>query len=392
MSKTTFRTSAALVLAAGFVVLFVGGGARFAIGLTLKPMVDELGWLRSDLGLAVGVFQVVSAFATFWAGKMADRISLRALMLSGLAVSGVGIGLMSIITMPWHALALYGFLFALGNGIASIAPVGVMVTRVYPGRAGFANAVAISGMSSGQLLMVAALAAVLVTIGWRSVFVWVAVAHVAIIPLLWPLIPKDKGNAVPGGAAAATGMTLREAARTRYFWVLLVVYAICGFDDFFVTTHVAAFAQDRGMDVLVAGNLLAAIGLMAMIGLLAAGYYSDKIGPMLPTALSFAARIVVFALITIDQSAVSVAIFALVFGLTFMVTAPLTVPFVRDAFGVKHLGAISGLVTMVHQIFGGIGAYAGSVIFDATGTYDIAFVAMLAMTVVALGLTLTLKR
>ena len=45
----------ALVLAGGFLVLFVSGGARFSIGLTLKPMVDDLGWVRSDIGLAVGI-------------------------------------------------------------------------------------------------------------------------------------------------------------------------------------------------------------------------------------------------------------------------------------------------------------------------------------------------
>ena len=47
---------------------------------------------------------------------------------------------------------------------------------------------------------------------------------------------------------------------------------------------------------------------------------------------------------------------------------------------------------MVHQIFGGIGAYAGAAIFDATGGYDAAFVAMLVSAVVALALTLMLRR
>jgi len=70
----------ALVLAGGFLVLFVSGGARFSIGLTLRPMVDELGWLRSDLGLAVAVYMVVSAFATFMAGRMADRLGARAIL------------------------------------------------------------------------------------------------------------------------------------------------------------------------------------------------------------------------------------------------------------------------------------------------------------------------
>ena len=43
-----------VILIAGFLVVFVGGGTRFAIGLTLKPMVAELGWTRGELGLAIG--------------------------------------------------------------------------------------------------------------------------------------------------------------------------------------------------------------------------------------------------------------------------------------------------------------------------------------------------
>jgi predicted MFS family arabinose efflux permease len=75
-----------------------------------------------------------------------------------------------------------------------------------------------------------------------------------------------------------------------------------------------------------------------------------------------------------------------------MVTAPMTVLFVRDHFGMKHLGALTGLITMVHQMFGGIGAWGGALIFDATGTYDAAFLLMLALSVLALVLTLTLRR
>src|SRR6185436_5616950 len=52
---------AAFALAAGFLVLFVGGGARFAIGLTFWPMIDEFGWARGELGLAVAAYMLVSA-------------------------------------------------------------------------------------------------------------------------------------------------------------------------------------------------------------------------------------------------------------------------------------------------------------------------------------------
>jgi len=381
---------AAIALAAGFLVMLVGGGARFAIGLTFKPMVDEFGWSRGDLGIAVGVYMLVSAVATFLAGRMADRFSPRALLIAGTVIGGAGIAAMSLVAQPWHALVLYGVVFAIGNGAASLVIVGVIVMRAYPGRAGLANAVAVSGMSVGQLVMIAVLAAVLVQIGWRWVFIWIGIAHLVLIPLLWGI----PGSETPAQAAQAPreGLSLREAAGKRQFWLLLAVYAICGMDDFFVTTHVAAFAQDRGIGALMSGQLLALMGLTGLIGVIASGLISDRAGPVWPTAAAFAARIAVFALIAIDQSPLSIAIFALVFGATFLTTAPLTVVFVRESFGVKNLGAIAGLITMVHQIFGGLGAYAGAAIFDATGGYDAAFIAVLAATAVALGLTLMLAR
>jgi predicted MFS family arabinose efflux permease len=379
-----------VIFAAGFLILFVGGGARFAIGLTLKPMVEELGWVRGEVGLAVFAYLVVSAVATYLAGRLADRAGPRLLLNAGVAMSGLGIGLMCLVAEPWHAVLLYGVVFAVGNGMASLTPVGVMVTRAFPGRAGFANSAVISGMCLGQLVMIAALAALLARIGWRSVFVWLGVAHLVLIPFLLMALPRriERG----GPVAANGGLGVREAARTRAFWLLLAVYAICGFDDFFVATHVVAFAQDRGVDGMLAGNLLAFMGLTGLLGLLATGLVSDRAGPVWTSAFAFAARVAVFGLIAVDQSTVSIAVFALVFGATFMVTAPMTVLFVRDHFGMKHLGALTGLITMVHQIFGGIGAWGGALIFDATGSYDAAFVLALAVSALALTLTLGLRR
>ncbi len=391
MPGKPFNTGARLVLAAGFLVLFIGGGARFAVGLTLRPIVDDFGWGRSDLGVAVALFQVVSAAAMFFAGRLADRSGPRLVLGGGLLVSGIGIGLMSAITAPWHALALYGVVFALGNGAASMIPVGVMVTRTFPERAGIANALAMSGLSAGQLVVIATLAAVLVTVSWHLVYLWLGVANLVLVPLLIWVVPKTTPTQAKT-ARPSDGIGVTEAARSRQFWLLLAIYAICGFDDFFVTTHVVAFAEDRGVDVFLAGNLLALMGLTGLVGVIAGGALSDRAGPVWPTALAFAARVAVFALVMVDQSPLSVAIFALVFGATFLVTAPLTVVFVSESFGTRHLGALTGLITMVHQIFGGIGAYLGAAVFDATSTYDIAFATMGAVSLLAVLLTLLLRQ
>lgn len=383
--------AAALTLAAGFLVLFVGNGGRMAIGLTLRPMVTDLNWGRGEIGAAVGVFQFASALCMFAAGRMADRMSLRLVLCAGLAICAVGIGAMMWITQPWQAIALYGIVFGIGSGMASTIPVGVMVTRAFPGRTGLANSVALSGMCVGQLIIIAILAAILVQAGWRSIFFWVGIAHLAVIPLILATAP---GRPAAGSAVSqpAEGKTIREAARTRPFWLLMGIYGVCGFNDFFVAAHVVAFAQDSGVEALLAGNLLALMGLTGFAGVLWAGIAADRHGPVWPTLVAFFIRTAAFGLVLVDSSTVSVAVFALSFGLTFFMTAPPTVLFVRESFGMRHLGALTGVITMVHHAFGGLGAWMGALVFDANGSYGAAFAAMLVATLCAAGLTIMYAR
>jgi predicted MFS family arabinose efflux permease len=238
--------------------------------------------------------------------------------------------------------------------------------------------------------MIAALAAVLVTMSWQTVFVLLGVVHLALVPLVLWAIPKAQVG--PTQARPSGGMGILEATRTWQFWLLLAVYAICGFDDFFVSTHVVAFAQDRGLGTFVAGNLLAVMGLTALVGVFATGAISDRLGPVWPTAASFVIRILAFGLLMLDQSPISVAIFALAFGVTFLVTAPLTIMFVSEHFGLRHLGSLTGLITLVHHMCGGAGAYLGSAIFDSTNSYDVVFPIMLVSSMIAFFLVLPLRR
>ena len=391
MNRPDFKTPW-VILAAGFLILFVGGGARFAIGLTLKPLVEEFDWPRSQIGLIVGVFQAVSALAMFLAGRLMDRHSHRLILGLGLLVSAIGVGGMSLISQPWQAIMMFGILFGMGNGIASSTSMGVMLTRAFPVRTGMANGFVTSGSSMGQLVMIAILAAFLAQIGWRNVYVWLGLLHIVMLPVLIAGIPDGRRSAEQTRAEPLQGLSLTQSLRTRNFWILLLIFAICGFDDFFVSTHVVAFANDRGAGDLWAGNLLAVMGLTAWVGVLSAGLLGDKFGPLWATTFSFALRILVFGLIALDQSIVSVTIFALVFGFSFLMTAPLTVLFVRQHFGLRHLGAISGLITMVHHICGGLGAYLGGYIFDRTGDYTPAFWIMFAASIIAIGACQVLAR
>jgi predicted MFS family arabinose efflux permease len=376
-----------VILAAGFLILFVGGGTRFAIGLVLKPIAAELGIGRGAVGLTVAAYLVVTSASMFLAGRLADAFSIRLVLVGGLLIAAAGMGLMCVLSAPWQIFLFFGVVFALGNGIASITPVSLLAARVFPDKAGLANGVVSAGMSAGQLVVIGVFALLLAQAGWRALFFWAALGHLAVLPLLFMALPRGLNDAqiatAPPRGLVQASLALPAAAKTRQFWLLMGVYALCGFDDFFVSTHVVAFAQDRGVDALLAGNLLALMGFVGFVGVITAGAWSDKAGPAVPAIASFVMRIAAFALIVVNQSPAAIAAFALLFGLTFLMTAPLLVVFARDAFGLVNLGSITGLIVMIHHMCGGLGAWIGAALFDANGDYDWAFALMLISSVLA---------
>ena len=396
--------AARFLLAVCFLVLLFSGGARFAIGLLLHPMAYDLSWSRSTLSLNVTVFMVLSACALPLVGHLVDRFSARAVLAVSVLATALALAAMSLIESPWEALLIYGVVFALGCAGTSITPVGVLLSRWYPHRMGMANSIAISGMGVGQLLVISVLAVQLTTLGWRGSFLALGVATlVCVLPFVLamakaepsdPTAPPPGPSAVTGADAALGGAaeTLREALASRRLQLLLVIYVVCGFQDFLVATHMVAFALDEGVETLLAGNMLAFMGLTGLVGVLLAGVLNDRFGPVLPTALCFALRIVLCALLLLSREPAVIVGAALLYGMTFWMTAPLAVVFAREHASFALLGTVSGLITMAHHVAGGIGALAGASIFDAYGSYTRAFVVMLVLSVVALGLTLVLPR
>jgi predicted MFS family arabinose efflux permease len=386
------------ILAVGFSILFFSGGSRFAFGLMLKPMSEELDVSRSTLSLAVTMFMVVSALAMPFVGRLVDRWSLRGTIAIGAVIGAAGLALMGQVQSSWQVFLVYGVVYALGNSGTSIAPVVVMVSQWFVERRGFATSVAVSGNAIGQLVIVAALASALAAIGWQASYTVLAVVNAAILlPLILlvvrpgPPLENAAASATSGSEAAPQPLTLRQALASRPFLLLLAIYTICGFQDFFVATHIVAFAQDQGVGDVLAGNLLAWMGVMGLLGVLLAGVMADAVGASRPTALCFLMRIGIFALIIPLQSTPAILAFGLLYGFTFLITAPLTVVFLGNIYGPNRLGTLTGTVSMIHQIMGGLGALTGGWIFDQTGSYNAAFILMLSLSLAATVLTLAVR-
>ena len=374
-------------------MLFFSSGSRFAFGLLLKPMSEDLELSRSALSLAATCFMVVSAIAMPFVGRLVDSFSIRTVVAIAAVIASTGICLMGFAQTQWQVILLYGIIFAIGNGGTSVGPIGVMISRWFERGRGTATSAAMSGNAIGQLIIITALASTLAFIGWRNAYMTLGVVNLLIVVPL--VIAFARPNPAPQQSHASdvtvpldtATLPVKTIFASRQLWLLLVVYSVCGFQDFFIATHIVAFAQDKGLSAAFSGSLYAFMGLLGLLGVMSAGALADLYGSKHPTALCFLARIACFALIIFSQSTPAIVVFALLYGFTFLITAPLTVTFAGNMFGAPRLGMMSGIINMTHQIAGGMGALVGGLVFDARGSYDAAFVLMLALSVLASALT-----
>ena len=383
-----------VVLAVGFVVFF-GTGSRYVFGLVLIPMTEDLDVSRSTLSSALLAFTVVSALAMPVVGRLIDRHSIRTVMTVGAILSASAISLMGAVNSVWQIFALYGLFYAVGFAATHVAPVTVLMSRWFPNNTGLASSVAIIGNGTGQLVIIALLTFFLADVGWRRAHVVLGLVNAAVVvPLVLAFVRPDQpaGETRSNVRATSSGTTsMRAVLVARDFWFVIAVYMVCGFQDFFVATHIVAFAQDKGVGDFLAGNILAFMGLAGLIGVLLSGALADKYGASRPTLICFILRIGFFGYILFMQDTISIVAATLVFGFTFTMIAPLTVVFAGNIFGTARLGSISGIVSMVHQIAGGLGALVGALIFDATGSYTGAFVLMFVLSLVAATVTAMIR-
>jgi MFS family permease len=366
-------------LATGFAVLFVGTGSNFTFGVLFKPILDELGGDRSTLALAATLSLLVNAVSQPALGTLVDRFGPRRVILASMVLMTVGTAVASRVGGPWQFIALYGVVIAVGYTGCGILPVSIHVSRWFPGERGFVSAVAASGFSLGQVTLTQVAAWAAATMGWRPTYVLLAaVLAVAVVVFHFTLRDAPAVAATSSGegahrpglpAATPRSLDRRAALRTVAFWGLTVGQMGCGFTDFLMTTHLAAYATDLGMAPAVAANALSLLGAANVLGILVAGSVATRIGTRLALVLTYGVRAAALFYLPFVREPCQLYLFAAMFGATFFTTAPLSSTLVGQLFGPAHHGAIFGAANLFHHSAGALGSYAGGLVFDLTGSY-----------------------
>ena len=304
---------------------------------------------------------------------------------------GLGYVLLGQIDAAWQLFVIFGLFLAIGMSTHDVVTLSV-VARWFEKKRGIMTAVVKVGTALGQMSIPLVMALLIGWVGWRSAVTILGVLAAAILLVAAMLM---RNPARPAGAAKdtpLTGMTYAEARGGPLFWRLCAIQAL-----FFpilttIPLHIVVHGQDMGMTQAIAALLLSFSAGGSIIGRLTVGTMSDRIGGRNAYILCFVPMIVALVLILfIDVPMLlfgAVTLYGFAHGGLFTVVSPT----VAEYFGMRAHGAIFGVILFCGTVGGAIGPIVAGWVFDQTGGYTIAFLALVAFAVTGLALVLSLPR
>lgn len=377
--------SPAVILACGGLILMLALGTRQSFGLFLRPMSMDLGWGREAFSFAIALQNLVWGFAMPFAGAIADRYGAGRVLVAGGLAYGVGLLFMAHASDPAAFNLAAGLLVGLGLACTGFGVVLAVVARAFPPEKR-SLAVGIAGAcgSLGQFAMLPGTQGLISAYGWLSALVVMGTIAFLMIPLGAALAGR---NVAAHESDQSIGAALAEATGHGGFWLLTGSFFVCGFQTIFVMTHLPAYLVDNGLTPTQGMAALAVLGLFNIFGSYGAGALGARYSKRLLLAWIYAIRAVAIGIfIAAPLTAIGTYLFAAVLGLTWLGTVPITNSLVGQIFGVKYLSTLFSIAFLGHQLGAFIGAWAGGAIFDLTGSYQLVWLAAIALSVLAAAL------
>jgi MFS family permease len=365
--------------------MFTVFGIAYSFGAFFAPMSREFGAGRAAVSL---VFSI-TAFLWFTlgaiSGPLADRFGPRRVVLAGGAALGGGLLLTSLVNQLWAGYITYGL--GVGIGVAcGYVPMVAAVGGWFERRRALAVGIAVTGIGVGTLAVPPLSALLIDRFGWRTAYVVLGVASLALIGL------AALAASPPPAAMEADRRPLGGVVRSRAFWLMYLSAIPLSFALFFFFVHLVPFAQSRGAAPVAAAGLLSVVGGGSILGRLGMGVVAERLGSL----ATFKAAVAAMAFSTVvwllfPQYGGLVAV-ALIMGTAYGGWVALSPSVAAELFGTAGLGGTVGILYTSAGIGALLGPPLSGLLIDVTGTYTWAIVAALVFEIVSLGILLPVSR
>lgn len=318
---------------------------------------------------ALGIFM-------FFVGRWQERFGMRKMIALGSLLFALNILIIAFASNLWM-LYLWAFL----NGTATCfiyTPALTSVQRWFPARRGLVCGLVNFVFGISAAVMSPLFHRMIEAMGYLAMNLTVAALALAtgMAAALFTESPEPPG--VQSSSTASTqakphldlehSLTVRDSLRTGSFWFLWLTWAFQGAAGVAMVTLSIAFGLSRGYNMASAVVILTAFNLMNGGGRIVMGYLSDTMNRSLAMSVTFWAAGAAYLLLPYATGLHLVAVLAAVIGFSFGTLFAVSAPLAADCFGMRHFGAILGLVfTAYGFVAGPLGPSLGGYLLDITG-------------------------
>ena len=410
-----------VIVATSFLTLGVAFGVWYSFSVLYIAIINDFGWQRATTAGIFSLFTISHYLCAFLTGWLIDRFGPRLVIPFGALWLAVSLNLLTKATDIWDFYLIYGIMAAVGVSLIGFVPHATFLPRWFSKRRGLAIGMAMAGVGVGMLTIPPFMQHLISRYDWRYAYQILAIIVLFTIPInlffqrrdpaQMGLLPDNlEINSEPNGSGAkttATGKpadlnkqnpskhnlqpagsriidpgwvaiswTSRGALRTNRFWYLAAGFFLGPFAIQGVLLHAVAGLVDGGMSAKTAAATFGFLGICGSVGKITLGFFGDRWNRETANTVGMiSATIGVSALAAIKfQPQLLPWIFAICFGFGYGAVAPLFPAIAADIFQGEHFGRIFGLLSLNLGFGGAAGAWFAGYIFDQSGSYLTAFI------------------
>jgi predicted MFS family arabinose efflux permease len=367
------------VLIGASVMLTLSMGLRQSLGIFLQPLTHDIGISISDFTLALAVQNLAWGFLQPLAGAMTVRYGFRPIMIVGAVLYIVGLVLMAAAQGLLSVMIGAGVLIGTSLACTAAAIAMSVAARAVPATVRSTVLGIVSAAGSLGALLSAPIGQLLNEgYGWRMGMVGFVILSVAMLPAAWfagrvdniPLPARTVDDIPDTSAAVATKIAFGNAS----FVVMTLAYFVCGMQLVFLTTHLPSYLAICGMDPMLSAQTLGMIGGFNVLGSLFFGWAGGRWNKLALLGGIYIFRSLALAwYFMLPPSPATTLLFGAIMGFLWMGVGPLVAGAVAEMFGLQWQAMIQGLAFMSHQLGSFMGAYGGGLLYDALGSYTMAW-------------------
>ena len=398
------------IVGAAVFIQFLHGGLLFqAFGAYFVRLQQEFGWSSASLSWSFSLLRVESGLLGPFQGWLIDKFGPRAVLAVGLVIFAIGFMMLSWVDSLLEFYLAF-VVIAIGSGLGGFLTLFVTVSNWFRRRRATALALSQTGASIGGIF-VPVVALSLIHFGWQTTAfasgVIILVVGLPLVPIfrtrpqLYGMIPDGRRYERPPADSRAAMVqveperefTAREALRTPAFWFISLGHGSALFVVGAIMVHVIPhLVQKLDVSLETASAVITVITTAQIAGLVSGGILGDRMDKRLIAAACMLGHTVALMGIAFADSMWLVYVFAVIHGLSWGARGPLMGAIRADYFGLKAIGTIMGLSSLIVTIGNVFGPVFAGWMADVQGDYQLGFVILAAMTGVGTVFFLASKR